>query len=91
MASRVSREEREFFGSCALAFGDVDIDKGGFIKGGMRSPPRDCGCCSSLRWFVPANTMGIVKRQIAQKNFFDQLNIKAGSAREVLGLDQFVE
>jgi len=87
-----SQEKREFYGFLALAFGDVDTNKDGFINleefdrllEKVASVPRRYG-------LAPVSTMTPLERQIAHKKVFDQLDTKAGPARGVLGLDQFVE
>merc|ERR1711862_851007 len=40
---------------------------------------------------APVSTVSTLERQMAHKKLFDQLDTKAGPARGVLGLDQFVE
>merc|ERR1711862_659031 len=40
---------------------------------------------------APVSTVTTLERQMAHKKLFDQLDTKAGPARGVLGLDQFVE
>merc|ERR1712019_208512 len=40
---------------------------------------------------APVSTQSTLERQMAHKKLFDQLDTKAGPARGVLGLDQFVE
>merc|ERR1712130_771361 len=92
VAPGVSREKREFFGFCALAFGDVDTNKDGFINleesdrllESVAAVPRRYG-------LAPVSTMTTLERQMAHKKLSDQLDTKAGPARGVLGLDQFVE
>merc|ERR1712125_148705 len=92
VAPGVSKEKREFFGFLALAFGDVDTDKDGFINleefdrllEKVAAVPRRYG-------LAPVSTVSTLERQVAHKKLFDQLDTRAGPARGVLSLDQFVE
>jgi len=87
-----SKEKREFFGFLALSFGDVDTNKDGFINleefdrllEKVAAVPRRFG-------LAPVQTADPLTRQMGHKKVFDQLDTKAGPARGVLGLDQFVE
>jgi hypothetical protein len=92
VAPGVSKEKREFFGFLALSFGDVDTDKDGLINleefdrllEKVAAVPRRYG-------LAPVQTADPLTRQMGHKKVFDQLDTKAGPARGVLGLDQFVE
>merc|ERR1711988_1281065 len=87
-----NQSKREFFGFLALSFGDVDTNKDGFINleefdrllEKVAAVPRRFG-------LAPVQTSDALMRQMGHKKIFDQLDAKAGPARGVLGLDQFVE
>merc|ERR1712187_445091 len=88
----ITKEKREFFGFLALSFGDVDTDKDGVINleefdrllEKVAAVPRRFG-------LAPVQTSDALMRQMGHKKIFDRLDTKAGPARGVLGLDQFVE
>jgi len=88
----ITREKREFYGFCALAFGDVDTDKDGFINFEQFDRLLEKVAAVPRRFGLAPVSMGSpLERQMAHKQVFDELDSRHGPARGVLGLDQFVE
>lgn len=83
---------REFYGFCALAFGDVDVNKDGFINieqfdrllEKIAAIPRRYG-------LAPQSMEDREERLRRHKTIFDELDTKDGPARGVLGLDQVMQ
>jgi hypothetical protein len=84
--------KREFYGFCALAFGDVDVDKDGFINVEQFDRLLEKVAAIPRRYgLAPLSTENATERLQRHKAIFDKLDTKNGPARGVLGLDQCME
>jgi len=87
-----SRERREFYGFCALSFGDVDTDKDGFINYRQFDRLLETVAATPRRFgLAPQSTLNYDDRLAQHKALFDQIDTAGGPARGLIGMDQFVE
>ena len=92
MAPGVNREKPDFFGFCARAVGNADIDKDGFINWDESNRLLLIVAAVSRRYgLAPVSTVSTQERQMVHKKLCDQLDTKASPARGVLGLDQVID
>jgi len=87
-----SRERREFYGFCALSFGDVDTDKDGFINVRQFDRLLETVAATPRRFgLAPQSTLNYEDRLAQHKALFDRLDTAGGPARGVIAMDQFVD
>jgi len=84
--------KNEFYGFCALSFGDVDVDKDGFINVEQFDRLLEKVAAIPRRYgLAPLSSEDPEERLKRHKVIFDALDTKNGPARGVLGLDQCME
>jgi len=85
-------ERRQFNGFCALAFGDVDTDKDGFINPGQFDRYLEKVAAIPRRFgLAPLSSVDRSVRLARHTELFDAIDKKDGPARGKLGLDQVME
>jgi hypothetical protein len=87
-----SRERKEFYAFCSLSFGDVDTDKDGFINYRQFDRALETVAAVPRRFgLAPQSTLSYDDRLAQHKALFDRIDRAGGPARELIGMDQFVE
>jgi hypothetical protein len=87
-----SRERREFYGFCALSFGDVDTDKDGFINYRQFDRLLETVAATPRRFgLAPQSTLNYDDRLAQHKALFAHLDTAGGPARGKIAMDQFID